>query len=74
MAKVSGIEWTEATWNPTTGCTKISQGCKFCYADPISKDLQGSIFKYRNGFKLTMHEDALKLPYLYNRLVTNLYF
>ncbi len=58
------IEWTELTWNPTTGCNKVSQGCKFCYAEVMARRLKamGQI-KYKNGFKLTLHEDALKIPY-----------
>jgi len=63
MAK-SDIEWTEMTWNPSTGCTKISDGCKYCYAEIMAKRLKGmGQEKYRNGFKLTLHEDSLKLPY-----------
>lgn len=60
----SHIEWTEMTWNPTTGCTKLSAGCKHCYAELMSKRLEAmGIEKYANGFKLTMHEDALTIPY-----------
>lgn len=59
----SSIEWTELTWNPLTGCTKISPGCKFCYAERMAKRLQGmSQPRYVNGFDLTLHEDALELP------------
>ena len=48
----SSIEWTEMTWNPTTGCTKVSQGCKFCYAEVMSKRLQAmGIDKYKDNFK-----------------------
>jgi protein gp37 len=63
MAK-SSIEWTEMTWNPTTGCNKVSAGCKHCYAETMSKRLKamGQV-KYRNGFKLTLHPDALTIPY-----------
>lgn len=58
------IQWTDETWNPTTGCTKVSAGCKNCYADPIAKRLQErGVPKYRNGFKLTLHPYALKIPY-----------
>ena len=59
----SKIEWTESTWNPVTGCTKISPGCKNCYAERMSKRLfaMGQP-NYKNGFKLTMHEHALELP------------
>ena len=60
----SKIEWTEVTWNPTTGCNKVSQGCKFCYAEVMARRLKSmGLEKYRNGFKLTIHEDALKIPY-----------
>lgn len=63
MAK-SSIEWTEMTWNPTTGCDKISAGCKFCYAEVMTRRLQAmSVPKYANGFKLAIHEDALAIPY-----------
>jgi protein gp37 len=63
MADSSSIEWTEATWNPLTGCTKISPGCKFCYAERLAKRLQamGSA-RYANGFALTLHADALEIP------------
>jgi protein gp37 len=58
------IEWTELTWNPTTGCNKVSQGCKFCYAEIMARRLEAmGLEKYKNGFKLTLHEDALKIPY-----------
>ena len=58
------IEWTELTWNPTTGCNKISQGCKFCYAEVMARRLQAmGQSKYINGFKLTLHEDTLRIPY-----------
>jgi protein gp37 len=63
MAQNSNIEWTEATWNPLTGCTKISPGCKFCYAERMARRLQamGSP-NYLNGFKLTLQEHALYIP------------
>ena len=62
MAK-SKIEWTDATWNSVTGCTKISSGCKNCYAERMSNRLQkmGS-HKYSNAFKVTLHEDILIHP------------
>jgi protein gp37 len=60
----SSIEWTEMTWNPTTGCTKLSAGCKFCYAEVMSRRLHAmGIEKYKDGFKVRVHEDALKIPY-----------
>jgi protein gp37 len=59
----SSIEWTEATWNPLTGCTKISPGCKFCYAERMALRLQAmGQPNYRNGFALTLHAHALELP------------
>ncbi len=63
MATNSHIEWTDATWNPVTGCTKISPGCKHCYAERLSHRLQlmGQA-NYRNGFKLTLQPQMLDLP------------
>ena len=59
----SSIEWTESTWNPLTGCTKISPGCKHCYAERMAMRLQAmGQPNYANGFELTLHEDALELP------------
>jgi protein gp37 len=64
----SSIEWTEMTWNPVTGCTKISAGCKYCYAEVMAKRLQAmGIGKYENAFKLTVHEDALSAPYTWKK-------
>ncbi|GEA17544.1 DUF5131 family protein [Moorella sp. E306M] len=63
MAAISKIEWTEATWNPVTGCTKISNGCLHCYASVMAKRLQAmGNPRYKNGFKLTLHEDLIDLP------------
>jgi protein gp37 len=63
MAQNSGIEWTESTWNPVTGCTKISQGCKFCYAERMADRLQAmGQPNYRNGFELTLQPQMLELP------------
>jgi protein gp37 len=63
MATNSTIEWTESTWNPLTGCAKISPGCKHCYAERMSRRLQAmGQPNYSNGFKLTLHEQALELP------------
>lgn len=60
----SSIEWTEMTWNPTTGCSKVSAGCKFCYAEVMTRRLQAmGIDKYKDGFKVRVHEDALNVPY-----------
>ena len=64
----SSIEWTEMTWNPTTGCTKISQGCKFCYAEIMSKRLHAmGIEKYRDNFDVRIHYDALQAPYTWKK-------
>lgn len=63
MAVGSKIEWTDATWNPVTGCNKVSPGCKLCYAERMAKRLKGTgMFKYRNGFEVTWHPDALQIP------------
>lgn len=60
----SSIEWTEMTWNPTTGCTKISAGCKFCYAESMSLRLKSMrIDKYKDGFNVRTHSEALGIPY-----------
>lgn len=60
----SSIEWTEMTWNPVTGCTKISAGCKFCYAEVMTRRLQAmGVDKYKDGFKIKTHEDQLYIPY-----------
>ncbi|MBM4158159.1 MAG: phage Gp37/Gp68 family protein [Ignavibacteria bacterium] len=62
----SKIEWTEVTWNPTTGCSKISAGCTNCYAELFAKRLQAiGAEKYKNGFKLTLHPDVLIEPKKY---------
>ena len=63
MAQQSSIEWTDATWNPVTGCTKISQGCKFCYAERMAKRLQAmGQPRYADAFKVTLQPDTLDLP------------
>lgn len=60
----SSIEWTELTWNPTTGCDKISAGCKFCYAEIMSRRLRAmGVDKYADGFNLREHEAALSIPF-----------
>lgn len=62
MAK-SKIEWTESTWNPITGCTKLSDGCLNCYAEKMAKRLKAmGQKKYTDGFKLTLHPEVLKDP------------
>ncbi len=58
-ANHSAIEWTEATWNPTSGCTKVSPGCDRCYAERITKRFPQS---FPNGFALTLRPDALDIP------------
>jgi len=63
MADNSSIEWTEATWNPVTGCSKVSAGCRNCYAERLALRLQAmGNSRYRNGFKVTLHPDLLNLP------------
>ncbi len=63
MGLKSTIEWTESTWNPVTGCTKISAGCKNCYAERLALRLKAMGQKsYSNGFKLTLQRHALELP------------
>ncbi len=63
MAQGSGIEWTEATWNPVTGCTKVSPGCKHCYAKRMAERLRAmEQANYANGFELTVQPHMLELP------------
>jgi len=63
MGARSNIEWTESTWNPLTGCTKVSPGCKHCYAERMALRLQAmGQPNYVNGFRLTMHKHMLELP------------
>lgn len=63
MAQASSIEWTEATWNPVTGCTKISPGCENCYAERLARRLKAmGQANYANGFELTLHRRMLELP------------
>lgn len=63
MASQSAIEWTESTWNPVTGCTKVSPGCKHCYAERMARRLQAmGQPNYANGFHLTPHDHVLALP------------
>lgn len=63
MGSKSSIEWTESTWNPITGCTKISPGCKHCYAERMAKRLKAmGQPNYANGFDLTLQHHALELP------------
>ncbi len=63
MAQNSSIEWTEATWNPTTGCTKVSPGCTHCYAERMAFRLQAmGQERYAKAFDLTLQEDLVELP------------
>jgi protein gp37 len=63
MATSSSIEWTESTWNPVTGCTKISEGCRHCYAATMAKRLVAmNNPRYKNGFNVTLHHDLIELP------------
>lgn len=64
MSTQTAIEWTESTWNPVSGCTKISLGCAHCYAERMAKRLQAmGQYRYRNGFALTLHHEAVEEPY-----------
>ena len=68
MAQSSAIEWTESTWNPLTGCTKISPGCKHCYAERMAKRLQAmGQPNYANGFEVTLQPHMLELPLEWKR-------
>ena len=67
MAK-SSIEWTEMTWNPTTGCDKVSAGCKFCYAEVMTRRLKAmGQEKYDKGFQFRTHTSALDVPYTWKK-------
>lgn len=73
MSTVSRIEWTEQTWNPTVGCTKISPGCKHCYAEAMANRLQAmGTNGYQNGFALTLLPSRLDEPI--NRKKNTVYF
>lgn len=64
----SSIEWTEMTWNPTTGCDKLSAGCKHCYAEEMTKRLKAmGQEKYSAGFEFRMHESAINIPYSWKK-------
>ncbi len=68
MSIYSGIEWTESTWNPVTGCTKVSDGCKNCYAERMSNRLKSAgNLKYINGFKITLHPNELGIPLMWKK-------
>lgn len=63
MGQKSSIEWTDATWNPVTGCSKVSPGCAHCYAERLARRLKAmGINRYRNGFSVTLQPDILSLP------------
>lgn len=63
MATQSSIEWTEMTWNPVTGCTKVSEGCRHCYAERMALRLRAmGNRRYVNGFEVTLHDDLVDLP------------
>jgi protein gp37 len=63
MPTKSSIEWTEMTWNPVTGCSKLTQGCKNCYAERMAKRLTAmDNERYRNGFEVTLHPDLIDVP------------
>lgn len=63
MATQSTIEWTEMTWNPVTGCTKVSEGCRHCYAERMALRLRAmGNRRYANGFDVTLHDDLVDLP------------
>ena len=66
--KPSKIEWTESTWNPSTGCTKISDGCANCYAEVMTRRLKAmGLEKYKDGFNLSCHYKELQLPYTWKK-------
>ena len=68
MATQSGIEWTEVTWNPVTGCTKISAGCKNCYAERLAKRLKAmGVEQYKDGFKVRLAPHTLDVPYSWKK-------
>ena len=68
MSTSTQIEWTDATWNPVTGCTKITRGCDFCYAERFSERFRGTPgHPYEQGFDLTLWPSRLALPYTWKR-------
>jgi protein gp37 len=68
MASLSAIEWTELTWNPVTGCMKVSQGCKHCYAERMAKRLKAmGATRYQHGFRPTLHSDLIDAPRKWKR-------
>lgn len=68
MANNTSIEWTETTWNPVTGCSKLSEGCANCYAERMARRLKAmGLDKYRNGFNVTLHPKVLQEPHSWKR-------
>jgi protein gp37 len=68
MATKSTIEWTEMTWNPVTGCSKVSEGCRHCYAERMALRLRAmGNRRYVNGFEVTLHDDLVDLPRTYRQ-------
>ncbi len=68
---ITKIEWTDKSWNPITGCTKVSEGCVHCYAETMTRRLKsmGQV-KYENGFDVRTHDNALKEPLQWKRPCT----
>lgn len=65
---MSKIEWTNETWNPVTGCSKISSGCKNCYAERMAHRLFNmGVYNYRNQFQVTLHTHSLEIPYKWKK-------
>ncbi len=60
----TAIEWTDATWNPTTGCDKVSPGCKHCYAERITERFPQA---FPQGFRFTLHPERLREPYRWRK-------
>ena len=68
MSDRTKIEWTDASWNPVTGCTKISEGCKHCYAEIMARRLQAMKNpRYANGFQITLHPDLIETPLFWKK-------
>ena len=68
MGNKSAIEWTDATWNPVTGCTKITRGCDNCYAERLAERFRGTPgHPFENGFDLTLHPERLSQPLSWRR-------
>ena len=70
MAETSAIEWTDSTWNPVTGCTKVSRGCDNCYAERFAERFRGVAgHPFEMGFDLTLREERLVQPLRWRRPV-----